>query len=208
MDHGWINLPWNNWKSQRGQPSGDNDQAVEFSFSFFFSLAPFFERLPRWLHASKFLSCAIWRRELSLQTHSVNRRSYGVCGEVDAVEKAKKGQCIYVFFPKETTNLMKSLGAGELVVGKSEEQHQGEKDKGEEAAEFHTFNIKSLPKTKDGEASLMSLVDDIGGMGNVARCWILLGVMCGCKVKKTTSKNYCKVWKSKVFTLTMHPDAL
>jgi len=56
--------------------------------------------------------------ELSLQTHSVNRRSCGVCGEVDAVEKENKGQCIYVSFPKETTNLMKSLGAGELVVGK------------------------------------------------------------------------------------------
>ena len=53
-----------------------------------------------------------------MQTHSANRRSYGVCGEVDAVEKGNKGQCIYVSFPKETTNLMKSLGAGELVVGK------------------------------------------------------------------------------------------
>ena len=68
-------------------------------------------------------------------------------------------------FLTKQRNLMKSLGAGELVVGKVKSNIQGEKDKGEETAEFHTFNIKSLPKTKDGEASLISLVDDIGGIG-------------------------------------------
>lgn len=111
--------------------------------------------------------------------------------------KRKQGAVHLCLFSEGDNEPDEELGSWWAGGRKSEEQHQGVKDKGEETAEFHTFNIKSLPKTKDGEASLMSLVDDIGGMGNFARCWVLVGVMCRCKIKRQQVKIIVKYGKVK-----------